>query len=174
MRGLSAVAVMSKSSSAFKKTLVSDRSSAQRPVLAAVNDEISQVDYVVNKVLDAREAGVPLKRQAVLFRTNHHSDALEVELTNRNIPYVKFGGLKFLESAHIKDLLCVLRWAENPTDQVAAFRVLQLLSGIGPSHARRLLEAHHAQNCDFRRFHELVPPKGAADEKACEPFAIPG
>jgi DNA helicase-2/ATP-dependent DNA helicase PcrA len=87
---------------------------------------------------------MPLKRQAVLFRTSHHSDALEVELGRRNIPYVKFGGLKFLEAAHIKDVLCVLRWAENPRDAVAGFRVLQLFAGIGPSIAKRLLGAAQA------------------------------
>jgi DNA helicase-2/ATP-dependent DNA helicase PcrA len=69
-----------------------------------------------------REAGTLLKHQAVLFRTSHHSGALEVELTRRNIPFVKFGGLKFLEAAHIKDLLSMLRWAENPRDRAAGFR----------------------------------------------------
>ena len=73
------------------------------------------------------------------MRAAHHSDALEVELGRRNIPFVKYGGLKFLEAAHVKDLLCVLRWAENPRDGVAGFRVLQILPGVGPAHARRAL-----------------------------------
>ena len=73
----------------------------------------------------------------MLFRTSHHSATLEVELTRRNIPFVKFGGLKFLEAAHIKDVLAMLRWAHNLRDRVAGFRVAQLLPGIGP--ARRAL-----------------------------------
>jgi hypothetical protein len=68
----------------------------------------------------------------VLFRGSHHSDRLEIELIRRNIPYVKYGGLKFLEAAHVKDVLSILKWAENPKNEVAAFRVLKLLPGIGP------------------------------------------
>ena len=79
--------------------------------------------------------GLALKAQAVLFRASHHSGPLEVELTRRNIPFVKFGGLKFLEAAHVKDVLALLRWAENPRDRVAGFRVLQLLPGVGPATA---------------------------------------
>jgi DNA helicase-2/ATP-dependent DNA helicase PcrA len=80
-----------------------------------------------------------LKAQAVLFRASHHSASLEVELTRRNIPFVKFGGLKFLEAAHIKDVLAVLRWAQNIRDRVAGFRVAQLLPGIGPAKAQSIL-----------------------------------
>ena len=78
----------------------------------------------------------------MLFRTSHHSAMLEIELTRRNIPFVKFGGLKFIEAAHVKDVLAVLRWAENPTDRVTGFRVLQLLDGIGPATAGKVLDAH--------------------------------
>jgi DNA helicase II / ATP-dependent DNA helicase PcrA len=98
------------------KKLHSDRLSAQRPQLVLVRDETDQAHYVAERVLDHREAGVPLKQQAVLFRTSHHSGPLEIELTRRNIPFVKFGGLKFLEAAHIKDVLAFLRWAENTRD----------------------------------------------------------
>ena len=90
-------------------------------------------------MLDARESGVLLRRQAVLFRSSHHSDTLELELTRRNIPFVKYGGLKFLEAAHVKDLLAVLRWADNPKNRIAAFRALQLLPGMGPSSAERIV-----------------------------------
>ncbi len=90
-------------------------------------------------ILANREAGILLREQAVLFRTSHHSSQLELELRRRNIPYVKFGGLKFLELAHVKDLLALLRWAENPRDRIAAFRFLQLLPGIGPGTARKVL-----------------------------------
>jgi DNA helicase II / ATP-dependent DNA helicase PcrA len=91
-------------------------------------------------VLENREGGTMLKQQAVLFRASHHSGPLEVELTHRNIPFVKFGGLKFLDAAHIKDMLALLRFAENPRDRVAGFRVRQLMPGVGPTSAQRVLE----------------------------------
>jgi DNA helicase-2/ATP-dependent DNA helicase PcrA len=116
----------------FDKRLQAVRAGSARPVLATVPDEAAQVSYVVQRILERREAGVPLRQQAVLFRSSHHSDALEVELGRRNIPFVKFGGLRFLESAHVKDTLACLRWAENARDSLAAFRVAQLLPGMGP------------------------------------------
>ena len=97
-----------------------------------MRDEADQANYVCETMLEEREAGTALKEQAVLFRASHHSGPLEIELTRRNIPFVKFGGLKFLDAAHVKDVLAVLRFAENPRDRVAGFRVLQLLPGIGP------------------------------------------
>jgi DNA helicase-2/ATP-dependent DNA helicase PcrA len=81
----------------------------------------------------------------VLFRSSHHSDLLELELVRRNIPYVKYGGLKFLEAAHVKDLLAVLRWADNPKNRVAAFRALQLEPGVGPASAARIFTRFEAQ-----------------------------
>ena len=117
---------------------------------------------MVERVLEHREAGLPLKRQAVLMRAAHHSDLLEVELARRNIPFVKYGGLKFLEAAHVKDLLCVLRWAENPRDPVAAFRVLQLLPGVGPACARRAADALAAAPCDFAALAAAHVPAGGA------------
>ena len=121
----------------FTKNLFSTRGSEQKPLLVAVEDEAGQVDYVVERILGLREQGILLRRQAVLFRSGHHSDALEVELGRRGIPYVKYGGLKVLEAAHVKDLLCLLRWLENPKDVVAAYRILQLLPGVGPAGARK-------------------------------------
>src|SRR4249919_3597650 len=87
-----------------------------------------------------RECGSLLKQQAVLFHASHHSGPLEVELTRRNIPFVKFGGLKFLDAAHVKDMLALLRWVENPRDRVAGFRLMQLLPGVGPTTAARILD----------------------------------
>jgi DNA helicase-2/ATP-dependent DNA helicase PcrA len=110
------------------------------PRLVHVADEVEEARYVAACVLEERERGTALKRQAVLFRTAHHSAQLELELARRNIPYVKYGGLKFLEAAHIKDVLAVLRWAENPRDRVAGFRVLQLVPGVGPRIAARLVD----------------------------------
>jgi DNA helicase-2/ATP-dependent DNA helicase PcrA len=134
-------AVIELATERFTKNLWTDKASAQRPRLVSVADEADQARYVVEQVLEAREAGMKLKSQAVLFRAAHHSAALEVELTRRNIPFVKFGGLKFLDSVHVKDVLAVLRWAENPRDRVAGFRVMQLLPGVGPATAARLLDA---------------------------------
>ncbi len=123
----------------YSKRLFSAKLSGEKPHFISAADEPAQVQYVVERILEHREAGLDLKRQAVLFRAAHHSAALEIELTRRNIPFVKYGGLKFLEAAHVKDVLCVLRWAENPRDAVAGFRVLQLLPGVGPQAARSVL-----------------------------------
>ena len=131
-------AVIAEAREKFTKELYSDRRSCQRPLLVSVADDLKQASYIAEKVLAAREAGIPLKEQAVLFRTSHHSSVLEVELARRNIPFVKFGGLKFLEAAHIKDLTAILRWAANPRDRVVAFRSLQLMPGIGPSTAAKI------------------------------------
>jgi DNA helicase II / ATP-dependent DNA helicase PcrA len=139
-------AVIALSRQRFFKNLFSTKRSQQKPILASAEDEVGQVEYVVERILEHREAGIDLRRQAVLFRAAYHSDQLEVDLGRRNIPFVKYGGLKFLEAAHVKDALCILRWAENVRDSVAAFRVLQLLPGMGPGNARRAvahLEHHH-------------------------------
>jgi DNA helicase-2/ATP-dependent DNA helicase PcrA len=133
--------VIGEASERFTKNLWTERRSAERPLLVTVRDEAGQANYVCDAVLDAREQGVLLKAQAVLFRASHHSGPLEVELTRRNIPFVKFGGLKFLDAAHVKDVMAVLRLAENPRDRVAGFRVLQMLPGVGPSTAGQVIEA---------------------------------
>ena len=125
----------------FTKSLWSERESAERPRIVAVRDETEQARYIVEQVLENREVGTTLKQQAVLFRTSSHSGPLEVELTRRNIPFVKFGGLKFLDSAHVKDMLAVLRFVQNPRDRVAGFRLMQLLPGVGPTSAQRVLDA---------------------------------
>jgi DNA helicase-2/ATP-dependent DNA helicase PcrA len=132
-------AVIGLATEGHPKRLFSTKLSGEKPRLISASDESAQVEYVVDCVLEHREAGIDLKRQAVLFRAAHHSAELEVELARRNIPFVKYGGLKFLEAAHVKDVLCALRWAENPRDAVAGFRVLQLLPGIGPGAARNVI-----------------------------------
>ncbi len=148
----------------FTKNLWTDRTSPARPVLLSVRDEAGQARYVCDKVLEEREAGTALKEQAVLFRTSHHSGPLEIELTRRNIPFVKFGGLKFLDAAHVKDMLAVLRFAENPRDRVAGFRVLQLLPGIGPTSAGALLDgAAAAREASAGLAAARVPTRAEAD-----------
>lgn len=133
----------------YQKRLQALRASDVKPRYVTVLDDQAQADYVIERVLQSREQGVLLRRQAVLFRSAHHSDVLELELTRRNIPYVKYGGLKFLEAAHVKDLLAVLRWADNPRNRIAAFRVLQLLPGVGPATADRCLRAFEASSFDW-------------------------
>jgi len=132
-------AVIDQAAERFTKNLFSGRTGA-RPLLLMVADEAMQARYIVDEVLAQREAGTALQAQAVLFRTSHHGLALELELARRKVPFVKFGGLKFLESAHVKDLLACLRWAENPRDRVAGFRVLLLVPGVGPKIATRALD----------------------------------
>ncbi|MBA3323869.1 MAG: ATP-dependent helicase [Rhodobacteraceae bacterium] len=137
-------AVIGEARERFAKELWTERRADERPLLVTVADETAQADYVCAEVLAARETGTALKDQAVLFRTAHHSGPLEIELTRRNIPFVKFGGLKFLEAAHVKDVLAVLRFAENPRDRLAGFRVLLLLPGIGPATAEEILTSFGA------------------------------
>lgn len=148
----------------FAKNLFSSRRSQQRPILVTAEDETAQVEYVVERVLEHREMGIDLKRQAVLMRAAHHSDQLELELGRRNIPFVKYGGLKFLEAAHVKDVLAVLRWAENPRDSLAAFRVLQLLPGMGPANARAAMEHFALRSFDAAALSAFVPPAAAAED----------
>ena len=134
-------AVIALSPQRHPKTLWTSREGGALPELVTCIDERDQADVVCASILAHRERGTPLKEQAALFRAGHHSDVLEVELTRRNIPFVKYGGLKFLESAHVKDALAVLRIADNPRDEVSWFRVLQLLDRVGPTGARRVMAA---------------------------------
>jgi DNA helicase-2/ATP-dependent DNA helicase PcrA len=124
----------------FTKNLWTDRATGTKPQLVTVRDEADQARWIVERVLENRESGALLKQQAVLFRTSSHSGPLEVELTRRNIPFVKFGGLKFLDAAHIKDMLALLRFVENPRDRVAGFRLMHLIPGVGPTSAQRVLD----------------------------------
>jgi len=151
-------AVIELASKRFTKNLWSDRASGQRPLLVNVTDDAGQVGYIVEHVLENREIGTKLKSQAVLFRTSHHSASLEVELARRNIPFVKFGGLRFLEAARVKDVLALLRWASNIRDRVSGFRVAQLLPGIGPGSAARLLDSMRESADPVRALSEFDSP----------------
>ncbi len=131
-------AVLDQSNDHYDKALWSTRTDGVMPTLVTHNDEGDQSRYVSTAVLDARERGMDLRDQAVLFRAGHHSDGLELELTRRDIPYRKYGGLKYLEAAHVKDLLSLLRILDNPADQLAWHRVLSMLEGVGPATLRRL------------------------------------
>jgi DNA helicase-2/ATP-dependent DNA helicase PcrA len=148
----------------FTKNLWTDRTSGTKPQLVAVRDEADQARCIVARILENRETGTRLKEQAVLFRSSSHSGPLEVELTRRNIPFVKFGGLKFLDAAHIKDMLALLRFVENPRDRVAGFRLMHLIPGVGPSSAQRVLD-HMAEHIDpiAALAAAPVPPRGGDD-----------
>ena len=156
-------AVIARAHARIAKTLYSTKASVERPFLASVEDEAAQAKYVADSVLDHREAGIALRRQAVLFRTAHHSDLLEIELGRRNIPFVKYGGLRFLEAAHVKDVLAILRWAENPRDAVAGLRVLQLLPAIGPTIARGVLARLSEEAFATGALTRVSPPAAAAE-----------
>lgn len=132
-------AVMDRAGERYTKSLWSQRESDQKPILVTCVDETEQCDSVCSHILDHLEQGVSLMQQAVLFRASHHSAQLEIELGRRNIPFHKYGGLKFVEASHIKDMLAVLRILENPQDEISWFRILQLLEGIGPRTARRIM-----------------------------------
>lgn len=146
------------------KTLWTDRAASGKPQLVLIPDEAEQARWVCNRVLEQREAGVKLTQQAVLFRAASHSAALELELVRRNIPFVKFGGLKFLEAAHIKDMLAMLRFAQNPSGRMAGFRVAQLIPGIGPATAARFLDAVGAAAEPVAAAEAFAPPARATAE----------
>lgn len=148
----------------YNKDLFSARQSQQKPRLVTLVDEDQQSDYVIRRILDHHEAGISLRRQAVLFRAAHHSDALEVELVRRNIPFVKYGGLKFLEAAHVKDVLSILRLAENPRDSTSALRVFQLLDGFGPANTRRAIAHLAAHRGELQSLGAFAPPPAASEQ----------
>ncbi len=159
----SANCLIAESARQYRKNLFAEQRRGAKPGYVTVEDGDAEVDYVVSAVLENREQGLLLRNQAVLFRGSHHSDRLELELVRRRIPYVKYGGLKFLEAAHVKDLLAVLKWAENPKNEVAAFRVLQLLPGMGPANASRCFDALARDDFRFAALDEFRPPAAAAE-----------
>ena len=152
-------AVMAEAPRQHRKYLLAIRGEGQRPRVVTVDELQTQAEFVCTEVLRRREAGVPLRRQAVLFRSAGHSDLLEVELAKRKVPFVKYGGLKFLEAAHIKDVLAVLRWADNPRNSLAAFRALQLLPGMGPVHARAAIEKLEEARYSFEALRSFAAPQ---------------
>lgn len=157
----------------YAKELRSDRTSSGRPRLVSVADDAAQAGFIVDSVLARREAGIALRKQAVLFRASQHSARLEIDLVHRNVPFVKFGGLKFLEAAHVKDLLAVLRWIENPRDRVAGFRAVQLLPGIGPKTAARIVDGVAGSQDVAMAIEAMpVPPAAEGDWQAFAALAV--
>lgn len=157
-------AVIDKALERFTKNLWTERVAQDKPRLVSVRDEADQACYIAERVLENREAGGTLKEQAVLFRAADHSGPLEIELVRRNIPFVKFGGLKFLDSAHVKDMLAMLRFVQNPRDRVAGFRLLQLLPGVGPGAAQKVLDVISAHAEPLAALSGVAaPPRAGAD-----------
>jgi len=144
----------------FTKALWTTRSGGERPLLATARDEEAQTRYVCDRILELHESGTALREIAVLFRAGYMSAALEIELANRKIPFEKWGGLRFLEAAHVKDVLAFLRILENPRDEVSWYRILLLLPGIGDTTARQAIDvmAQAAwESAAFARFR--APPR---------------
>ncbi len=146
----------------YRKSLFSSRKDGDKPRYVTVEDIDAEAEFVIEAILANREGGMQLMDQAVLFRGSHHSDRLELELVRRNIPYVKYGGLKFLEAAHVKDTLAILKWAENPKNEVAAFRVLKLLPGLGPVSASKCFEHLRQHGFAMASLRDFRPPASSA------------
>lgn len=155
--------VIAEATERHHKNLWSDRGEGQLPVLVTCGDEDAQADYLIDEILSQREKGIALREQAVLFRASHHSMSLEAELSRRHIPFQKYGGLRFLETAHIKDMLAFLRFAENPFDAVSGFRVLILMPGIGQAKAGSLLDELRETGGRFDAWAEWKTPVALRD-----------
>jgi DNA helicase-2/ATP-dependent DNA helicase PcrA len=153
-------AVIAGAAHRYDKTLWTRREGGEAPWLVTTHDERAQTGFVADRVLELHEQGVALREIAVLFRAGYMSADLEFELTARGVPFEKWGGLKFLEAAHVKDVLAFLRVLENPRDEVSWYRLLQLLPGVGDATARGAIAllAEHAWDPDaFARFRP--PPR---------------
>ena len=150
--------------------LRSTREGGGRPRLVRCHDAATEARTVVDAVLSAHDQGRPLRSQAVLMRAAHHSDLLEVQLTSRGVPYVKYGGLKFLEAAHVKDFIAGVRLLDNPLDELAWFRLLRLHEGIGPAKARLVLDALRVAEPDT----ELRHPEAVAVAPASTRTSLAG
>ncbi len=155
--------VISRAEERFTKDLFTERTGGEKPWLVTAKDEAQQTRFVVDRVLQLHESGVPLHEMAVLVRAGYMSADLEIELANRKIPFEKWGGLKFLEAAHVKDVLAFLRVSENPRDEVSWYRILMLMPGIGDTTARELMKAMEERAWDPDAFTHLVAPPRARE-----------
>jgi DNA helicase-2/ATP-dependent DNA helicase PcrA len=153
--------LISRARERYSKTLRTERTGGEAPWLVAARDESAQTRFVVDRILELHETGTPLREIAVLFRAGYMSADLEIELTNRKIPFEKWGGLKFLEAAHVKDVLAFLRILENPRDEVSWYRVLLLLPGIGDATARAAVDAMAQMAWASSAFGRYDPPARA-------------
>ncbi|MFN2566191.1 MAG: ATP-dependent helicase [Gemmatimonadaceae bacterium] len=155
--------LISRARERFTKNLWTSRQGGERPWLVNARDEQQQTRFVVDRVLELNEEGTPLREMSVLFRAAYMSADLEIELTNRKIPFEKWGGLKFLEAAHVKDVLAFLRVLENPRDEVSWYRLLLLIPGIGDATARSLMASMAERAWDPEAFATFAPPARAQE-----------
>jgi DNA helicase-2/ATP-dependent DNA helicase PcrA len=155
--------LISRAAERYTKNLWTKRTGGEPPWLVTVQDEQQQTRFVADRILELHEDGTPLHEMAVLFRAGYMSADLEIELTNRRIPFEKWGGLKFLEAAHVKDVLAFLRILENPRDEVSWYRVLMLLPGIGETTARAAIEAMAQMAWESAAFGRFKPPQRARE-----------
>jgi DNA helicase-2/ATP-dependent DNA helicase PcrA len=153
--------LISRAAERFTKNLWTARAGGETPWLVAARDEQQQTQFVVDRILELHEEGTPLREIAVLFRAGYMSADLEIELTNRKIPFEKWGGLKFLEAAHVKDVLAFLRILENPRDEVSWYRLLLLLPGIGDATARAAIDSMASAAWESAAFGRYSPPPRA-------------
>ncbi|MGE5351206.1 MAG: ATP-dependent helicase [Acidobacteriota bacterium] len=143
----------------YPKFLFTRKTGGELPAIISAANENMQSRFVVNRILELREEGVPLKEIAVLFRSSYSSFDLEIELNKADIPFIKVGGMKFIETAHVKDVLAFLRIAANPKDLVSWLRVLMLHEGIGPKTAQKILDEISVSRLSISSNPEAVVPK---------------
>jgi DNA helicase-2/ATP-dependent DNA helicase PcrA len=155
--------LISRAEHRFTKNLWTKRGGGETPWLVAARDEQQQTKFVVDRVLELHEEGIPLREIAVLFRAAYMSADLEIELSNRRVPFEKWGGLKFLEAAHVKDVLAFLRVIENPRDDVSWYRILMLMPGIGDVTARAAITSMTERGWDADAFYNWLPPQRASE-----------
>ena len=155
--------LISRAAARFTKNLWTNRSGGERPWLVSARDEQQQTKFVADRILELHEEGTPLREMAVLFRAAYMSADLEIELSNRRIPFEKWGGLKFLEAAHVKDVLAFLRVLENPRDDVSWYRLLMLMPGIGDVTARAAIVSMAERGWGDNAFADWQPPHRARE-----------
>ncbi len=174
-------AVIAQAKEKFEKNLYTRKKEGTLPVFVDCADENAQSVFVAEKILELREEGVPLKEMAVLFRSGWHSNDLEIELSSRNIPFAKYGGQKFVEASHIKDLVSYLRIAYNTNDQVSWLRALLLIPRIGPKTAAKIIEAIldkakleelWQNNAELKKLFELLKNVDLAQQSPAEVIAV--
>ena len=159
--------VISRAHERFTKNLWTKRAGGERPWLVTIQDEKEQTRFVVDRILELHEEGVPLREMCVLFRAGYMSADLEIELASRNVPFEKWGGLKFLEAAHVKDVVAFLRVIDNPRDEVSWYRILMLMPGIGDTTARALMTSMAERGWDPDALtHWTAPPRARDAHRA--------
>lgn len=158
--------LISRAEERYSKELYTRRTGGEKPWLVTAQDESQQTRFVVDRILELHEEGIPLREMAVLFRAGYMSADLEIELTARNIPFDKWGGLKFLEAAHVKDVLAFLRVLENPRDEVSWYRLLLLMPGIGEVTARNAVQSMAELAWSHESFGRFTPPPRAREAHA--------